>query len=160
MPSSGSCPERPSERVSSSHLDPVGVWSLVDSVEIDAETGAISRPRGLHPTGTLVYTAGGSMCAIVTAAGRKPLEQGAEKTDDFLQRSAALFDTVNSYAGTYTVAGSTITHKVEVASNPAWVGTEQVRQVECAGDLLTIDATVTLAGKAETNVRLTWQRVE
>ena len=148
--------------MSSNLLNPVGVWSLVDSVEVDAETGAIRRPRGDHPTGMLVYTAGGTMCAIVTAEGRTPLEAGprASESADYTQRSAALFHSVNSYAGTYSIAGSTITHKVLVASNPAWVGTEQVRHVKRDGDVLTIDATVTLAGKVATHVRLTWRRVE
>jgi hypothetical protein len=109
----------------------------------------------------LVYTAGGTMCAIVTADGRTPLATGSDpESIDYIQGSAALFHTVNAYAGTYVVAGSRITHKVLVASNPAWVGTEQVRQVACDNDVMTIDATITLAGKPATNVRLTWRRLE
>lgn len=76
------------------------------------------------------------------------------------ERSAALFHSLNSYAGTYTVSGGTITHKVLVASNPAWIATQQVRQCQCENDVLIVDATITLPGKAATNVRLTWQRVE
>jgi Lipocalin-like domain len=143
-------------------LKPVGVWALVDSVEVDSNTSEISRPRGRHPTGMLVYSAGGRMCAIVTAEGRKSLEgaNGATESNDYTERSAALFHSLNSYAGTYAVSGSTITHKVEVASNPAWIGTEQIRQFHCENDVLTVDATITLPGKAATKVRLTWKRIE
>ena len=85
---------------------------------------------------------------------------GETERSDYKERSAALFHSLNSYAGTYAVSGSTITHKVLVASNPAWIGTEQVRQVQCENDVLTVDATIALPGKAATKVRLTWQRVE
>ena len=142
--------------------DPVGVWNLLDSVEVNAQTGEVSRPRGRHPTGMLFYSAGGKMCAIVTAEGRKPLEGGSSDPEqrDFIEGSAALFHSLNSYAGTYAVSGSTITHKVLVASNPAWIGTDQIRQFHCEGDVLTLDATITLPGKTATKVRLTWKRVE
>ena len=148
--------------MNSTVLNPIGVWTLIDSVEVDSHTGEISRPRGRHPTGMLIYSAGGRMCAIVTAEGRKSLEGGSGATErsDFTERSAALFHSLNSYAGTYAVSGSTIRHKVMVASNPAWIGTEQIRQFHCENDVLTVDATITLPGKAATRVRLTWQRVE
>jgi len=150
------------KKMNSTVLNPIGVWTLIDSVEIDSQKGEISRPRGRHPAGMLIYSAGGRMCAIVTAEGRKPLEDGSGAADrsDYTERSAALFHSLNSYAGTYAVNGSTITHKVLVASNPAWIGTEQVRQFQCENDVLTVDATITLPGKAATKVRLTWQRAE
>ena len=89
-------------------------------------------------------------------AGRRQRRRSA----DYTEASAALYHSLNSYAGTYAVSGSTITHKVLVASNPAWIGTEQMRQVQCENDVLTVDATITLPGKAPTEVRLTWQRVD
>lgn len=144
------------DKMNSTVLNPVGVWSLIDSVEVDSQTSEISRPRGRHPTGMLIYSAGGRMCAIVTAEGRKTLEGGSGDTES----SAALYHSLNSYAGTYAVSGSTITHKVLVASNPAWIGTEQMRQVQCENDVLTVEATIDLPGKAPTKVRLTWRRVE
>jgi hypothetical protein len=147
--------------MNSTVLNPVGVWSLIDSVEVDSQTDEISRPRGRHPTGMLIYSAGGRMCAIVTAEGRKPLEGGGDtECNEYTESSAALYHSLNSYAGTYAVSGNTITHKVVVASNPAWIGTEQMRQVQCENDVLTVDATIALPGKAPTKVRLTWRRIE
>ena len=148
--------------MNSTVLNPIGVWTLIDSVEVDSQTGEISRPRGHHPAGMLIYSAGGRMCAIVTAEARIPLEDGSGDADrrNYTERSAALFHSLNSYAGTYAVDGSTITHTVLVASNPAWIGTQQVRQVQCENDVLTVDATITLPGKTATKVRLTWRRVE
>ena len=136
-------------------VDPVGTWDLVDSLVENSVTGEVTRPRGIHPGGRLIYTAGGGMCAVVTAEGRKPLEGN----DDIVKASADLFHSVNAYAGTYTVAGSTVTHQVEVASNPAWSGTAQVRYVSREGDRLTLDANITLAGAALTKVRLVWRRI-
>jgi hypothetical protein len=137
--------------------NPAGVWKLLDSVEINAQTGGISRPRGNHPSGILIYSIGGSMCAIVTAEGRVPLETDLEK---YTMSSSKLFHSLNSYGGTYQVNGNKITHKVQVASNPAWIGTDQIRSFQCNEDILIIDATITLPGQDATMVRLTWQRVE
>ena len=141
--------------MSGSSLDPVGVWSLIDSVEVDSVTGAISRTRGLHPSGMLIYSAGGSMCAIVTAEGRQPIASAQD-----LAGSAALYHSLNSYAGSYVVKGNTITHTVQVASNPAWIGSDQMREVSCENDVLTVDATIALPGRGPAKVRLTWRRVE
>ena len=41
-----------------------------------------------------------------------------------------------AYSGRYRVEGSTITTKVEVAWNEAWVGGEQVRHIRFEGDKL------------------------
>ena len=78
-------------KMNSTAVNPVGVWTLIDSVEVDSRTGEISRPRGRHPAGMLVYTAGGRMCAIVTAEGRKPLEgsSGDKERSDYTEASAA-----------------------------------------------------------------------
>ena len=70
------------------------------------------------------------------------------------------------YYGTYTVdeGSGTVTHHLEGALDPTWVGTDQVREFEFVGDdrlLLSVTLDNELArdlGAAGTNV-LTWERV-
>ena len=64
------------------------------------------------------------------------------------------------YYGSFTVdsAAGTVTHTLEVASIPNWVGSEQVRFFEFDGDRLTLStAPMVLGGVEVTNV-LEWQR--
>ena len=71
-----------------------------------------------------------------------------------------------AYYGTYTVdeGSGTVTHHLEGALDPTWVGTDQVREFEFVGDdrlLLSVTLDNELArelGAAGTNV-LTWERV-
>jgi hypothetical protein len=46
---------------------------------------------------------------------------------------ADLFRTVVAYAGTYDFDGKAITHHLDVSSNQAWTGTDQVRKVSLDG---------------------------
>ena len=59
------------------------------------------------------------------------------KTD---QQRAQAFRTMIAYSGRYRVEGNTVTTKVEVAWNEAWVGGEQVRIVRFEGDKLFIES--------------------
>jgi hypothetical protein len=45
-------------------------------------------------------------------------------------------DHPTGYSGVYSIEGDTWTTRVEVASNPEWVGTNQVRNFRLEGDRL------------------------
>jgi hypothetical protein len=59
------------------------------------------------------------------------------------------YDKFDAYCGTYTVdeEKGTVTHHVEGAKFPNWVGTEQVRYFELQGDRLQIKATLEIEGE-------------
>jgi Lipocalin-like domain len=57
---------------------------------------------------------------------------------DLYERSRGTMNTLSAYSGTYSVEGDTWTTNVEVASNPEWVGTKQVRNFMLSGERLIV----------------------
>ena len=108
----------------------VGTWKLV-SYEVEVQASGRKAPvMGVHPTGYVTFTPDGRAYILLTGEGRT-----AAKTD---QERAALFNTLSAYTGTYSIEGETWTTQVEVASNPEWVATKQVRNVKLDGDRLVV----------------------
>ncbi len=107
-----------------------GVWKLVSyDVEVQA-TGEKFPPMGKNPTGYVIFTPEARVWFVLTGDGRKPAKTTEEK--------AALLDTLIAYTGTYRVEGDNWITSVEVAWNPAWVGTEQKRLFKVEGDRLSV----------------------
>ena len=121
---------------SAADTDIVGTWRLQSWVAQDQESGATVDVFGANPTGYMIYTPGGRVTVNLTAEGRKPLS--GDRFSSPVEERALAFSTSIAYSGTYTVKGDAVTHRVEVASFPNWVGTEQVRVVRIDGDTLTI----------------------
>jgi Lipocalin-like domain len=108
----------------------VGTWKLV-SYEVEVQSTGQKEPvMGVHPTGYVTFTPDGRAYVLLTADGRAPA-----KTD---QERAALLNTLSAYTGTYSIEGEMWTTQVEVASNPEWVATKQVRNIKLEGDRLVV----------------------
>ena len=108
----------------------IGTWKLV-SYEIEVQpTGQKSPVMGEKPTGYATFTPEGRVFFVLTAEARK-----AAKTD---QERAALLNTLVAYSGTYIVEGDKWITNVEVAWNPEWVGTKQVRDFKLNGEQLMV----------------------
>jgi hypothetical protein len=108
----------------------VGTWKLVSyEVEVQA-TGQKLPVMGEKPTGYAAFNREGRVFFVLTGEARK-----AAKTD---QERAELLSTLVAYTGTYTVEGGKWTTSVEVAWNPEWVGTKQVRDFKLDGDRLMV----------------------
>lgn len=139
----------------------VGVWKLVSYVATDAQSGESLFPFGEHPNGYLIYTAGGRMSALLTVETRRPLS-GANRITAPMEDRADAFSTSSSYMGTYRWEGDRVIHHVDIAVNPNWVGTEQVRQARLEGNHLTL-ITPPLNTRPDGKLRistLVWERVE
>jgi len=96
-----------------------GSWKLV-SYEVEVQSsGEIMLPMGKAPTGYVMFSPESRVWFVLTGEGRKPAKTAEEK--------AALLDSVIAYSGTYRLEGDKWITSVEVAWNPAWVGTEQTR---------------------------------
>lgn len=107
-----------------------GMWRLVSyEVEVQA-TGQKSSVMGDKPTGYANFLPEGRVFFMLTGEGRQP-----GKTD---QERAALLGTLVSYTGTYSIEGDTWTTNVDVAWNPEWVGTKQVRNFKIERDRLLV----------------------
>ena len=106
----------------------LGIWRLV-SYEVESQATREREPVvGKNPTGYILFTPEGRMMVVNTGEGRKPAS-----TD---QDRAELFKSLVAYTGMYRVEGDKWITKVDVAANPAWVGTEQTRFLRVEGDRL------------------------
>lgn len=108
----------------------VGTWRLVTyEVEVRA-TGACFTPMGDDPSGYTIFTGDGRVWFMLTGEGREP--------GDSDQEMARLLETVIAYTGRYRIEGDDWITAVDVAWNPAWVGSEQRRQFTLDGDTLQV----------------------
>jgi hypothetical protein len=114
----------------------VGTWALQSWTSTDAESGTVVNVFGEHPTGHLIYTAGGHMAVMLTADGRSKLS--GDRFNSPVEERAQAFSTHAAYSGTYTLTSDGILHQVKASSFQNWVGTEQFRYVEVVGDTMTV----------------------
>jgi len=139
----------------------VGVWKLVSYTTADPDTGEVFYPFGKNASGYILYTAGGRMAALLQAEGRKRFSAGNRISAPVEERAEA-FSTSTAYTGTYTYTVDRVVHHVEVATNPDWLGSDQMRYPKVEGNRLTI-TTPPLPTRPEGKLRvsvLVWDRVE
>ena len=99
----------------------VGLWQL-QSYEVEVQSsGERMTPMGSSPSGYVNFGQDGRVFFMFTAEGHRDK-----------------LDTLIAYTGRYTLDGDKWTTKVEVAWNPAWVGTSQTRQFALQGDTLKV----------------------
>jgi len=111
----------------------LGTWKLKSFVREMTATGEKYNQMGDHPDGYLGYSADGRMYAIITTDNRtKPLD--VILTDE---QRVKLHQTLQAYAGTYTVQSDKVIHHVDISWNEAWTGTDQVRFYKLDGNVLT-----------------------
>jgi hypothetical protein len=100
----------------------IGTWKLVSAVREDMAGHTVDQ-LGPSPIGYINYAPDGRMMALIARSARtKPV--GARPTPP---EADALFKSMLSYAGTYTIDGDEVTHHVDVSWNESWTGTKQTR---------------------------------
>lgn len=136
-----------------------GSWRLERFTSRD-ETGAIAYPMGTTVQGYLVYDTYGNVSAHIMRADR-PRFAGNDRARGSDEETRAAFVGYLAYFGEYSVdsARRTIMHKIRGATFPNWIGEEQRREFELAGDQLTIRTPPLLAGGAKLTTELVWRRV-
>jgi len=108
----------------------VGTWKLLSyEVEVQA-TGERWPVMGNNPTGYVVFNPEGRVFFVLTGEGRKAATNDKERAD--------LLSTLVAYTGSYRLEGDKWITKVDVAWNPEWVGTEQIRPFTLDGDRLQV----------------------
>ena len=108
----------------------IGTWKIL-SFDNEFQDGSPRRALyGQNPSGYIILTAEGRMVAIFEGEGRKPA-----KTDE---ERAVLLRTMFAYTGMYRLEGDKWITKVDVAWNPAWNGTDQVRFYKLDGNRLEV----------------------
>ncbi|MDH5833447.1 lipocalin-like domain-containing protein [Luteimonas kalidii] len=108
----------------------VGTWRLLAyEVEVRA-TGRRFPAMGERPSGYTIFSPEGRVWFMLTGDGREPGDSDAEM--------ARLLESLIAYTGRYRIEGDDWITEVDVAWNPAWVGTGQRRQFALDGDRLEV----------------------
>jgi Lipocalin-like domain len=69
-------------------------------------------------------------------------------------------ETYVTYCGRYDFRGNTVVHHVELSLFPNWVGVDQERLVEIAGNRLTVSTRPMLLEGIQRSGHLVWERVQ
>jgi lipocalin-like protein len=136
----------------------VGAWRLI-SWENRAADGQVTYPVGTDAIGYVIYAADGRFSVTISRTGRAGFAAGDLLSGTTEEKARAVEGFV-AYAGHYTFLGDRVIHHVELSLFPNWVGGDQERWVELAGDQLILSASpLLLAGKQQVP-RLIWERVD
>jgi hypothetical protein len=129
----------------------IGAWDLVSLFEVGSEGKTDPSPGDI---GKLIYSADGHVSAQIVRKNLSPFE-----SDDWRRASEAesveAWKSYFGYFGTYSVdaARQVITHRIEGASFPNLVGTDQLRHYHFEGSQLILDADA-----AWGRLRAIWER--
>jgi len=129
--------------------DLVGVWTLEATFTEDAQ-GNRTPALGDSPQGRIMYTADGYMVAMTGRGARTLPAAGASDAD-----KAAAFDSFMTYSGRWTLAGNVVSHEIEYATDPNWVGTVRERSIDHEGDRMVFSG---LAADGVTRGLIIWRR--
>jgi hypothetical protein len=119
-----------------------GTWRLVSCVRTHAD-GSTSFPWGENPVGQIIYMSNKRMSAQIMRPGRSStvppgVDYGSSKATDQEIREAV--SGYVSYFGTYSVdeEARTVSHTLEGALVPGWVGTTLLRAflIDASGQLI------------------------
>ena len=136
--------------------DLVGAWELESWRISFSDDRPDTFPYGTDPRGYLIYSPSGRMSVTVSADGRTRM------SDDNIRRApveekAAAFDSFFHYGGRWRLEDDHMVHEVDIALNPNFVGTSQVRDLEWEVGRFTLVETSTTRSGATMRNQLTWR---
>ena len=135
----------------------LGSWRLVSAVREEIPSGTATTLFGDKPQGVLSYSADGRMLALIAHGERKPAAGGRATPAE----AEALYRSMLSYGGSYSVAGDVVTHRVDISWNEKFTGGEQTRHFELEGNRLTLSTPQSpdpIDGKMSVR-RLVWEKI-
>jgi len=118
---------------------------MVGATAKDANGQPLPAPYGGKGMGRVAFTAAGRMMAV-TCDGRPELPPGTERA-------------YSSYCGNYTFDGSRLVTRVDAASDPTRVGSDQVREVSFDGDRMILRPPPRRTGQGEEYREIAWERI-
>lgn len=124
--------------------DIVGTWRLVSTQARSEDGKPLPAPYGPKAMGLVVFEADGRMMAVL-CDGRTSLP-GNDR--DY-----------NSYAGNYAFDGRTLVTRVDAASDPSRMGTEQVRHARFEGARLILNPPPRPWRGSVQHHELVWERI-
>ena len=142
----------------------VGTWELIGFESRDTQSGAVAYPVGPRPQGLLMYD--GARVSVHLFDSERPRFASADRAQGTDAEIRAAFVRGFAYYGTYTVDTThrTITHHVQGATFPNWMGTDLVRQYEIAraadgSEQLSLRTSPMAVGGQRVVATLLWRRV-
>ena len=129
----------------------LGTWTLVSVVREEIPSGSKTDMFGQNPHGFINYSPDGRMIALITRGDRTAPANG---------EAEALFRSMLSYAGTFTVEDGVVTHHVDISWNEGYTGGAQKRHFKLDGDRLILSTPQShdpIDGKLSVR-HMTWQR--
>jgi Lipocalin-like domain len=121
----------------------VGTWRLVKAIATAADGTPVPPPFGGEKAmGRVTFNADGRMMAVL-CEGRPTLPAGQRRG-------------YSSYCGNYTFDGKTLVTRVDAASDPARMGTDQVRDVATEGNLMVLRPPLRSYDGAPEEQRVLW----
>ena len=123
----------------------VGSWKLAQAAARNAAGVALPAPYGGKGIGRVTFTAEGRMMSVV-CDGRRELPAGTPRE-------------YSSYCGNYTFDGSRLVTRVDAASDPGRIGSDQVRGVRFEGGRMILTPPPRRVGGSEEYCELTWERI-
>jgi Lipocalin-like domain len=123
----------------------VGTWKLIGATARDAAGAALPAPYGPQMMGRVVFTADGRMMSVV-CDGRPELPAGSSRE-------------YSSYCGNYSFDGTRLITRVDAASDPGRIGSDQVRGVRFEGGHMILSPPPRRTGAGEEHRELTWERI-
>ncbi len=137
-----------------------GTWKLI-SYETVTPAGVKTYPLGEDAIGLLIYQPSGRMSVQFMRRDRPKFKSG-DAWGGTLEEEKAAFEGFFSYAGRYTLDAKreVVTHHIEIASAPNYVGTDVERSFSISGNRVILTTPQRqLAGQTSTS-RLIWERVD
>lgn len=123
-----------------------GTWQLVRTSSKDANGADLPPPYGGEKAmGRVVLNGDGRMMAVLID-GRPELPNGTSRE-------------YTSYCGNYTFDGKTLITRVDAASDPARMGTDQVRDVHFEDDLMVLRPPLRSYGAGAEQRELHWRKI-
>ena len=137
----------------------LGRWRLVGAWAVAPNgTDVVPAYGDAPPDGMIRYDADGRMMAMITS-GNRALIDGDRQSAPPEQRAAAFADCLG-YAGRWVIEGERITHHVELATVPNWVGTDLVRFISWQGDQLRLRTAPQMHKGELAVIDLLWQKMD
>lgn len=122
-----------------------GTWRLVRAVARDGDGKELPTPYGGHGMGRVMLSSEGRMMAVV-CDGRQEIPDGGKR--DY-----------SSYCGNYTFDGKQLVTRVDAASDPGRIGSDQVRDVRFEQGLMVLRPPARAYGASVEQRELFWEKI-
>ena len=123
----------------------IGTWKMVGATARDRSGNPLPLPYGGKGMGRVMFNAEGRVMAV-TCDGRPELPPGAARA-------------YSSYCGNYTYDGARLITRVDAASDPSRIGSDQVREVSFDGDRMILRPPPRQGEAGEEYREIAWERI-